>query len=172
MIIYGYIPKSKKRKVSKAKQTQNQEWLDSINSISTNFSKNKSTKISNSFPSYKIPAGRETPHFASVDTGFIALTKPVPNSYTGNKMKGIATMHKSNAVPVFTDKEAKEISSMRRQSKMNPKGWSNEDWDDYEEYLQNLSANELEIELKLLHSLGKAKREGKNIVPNETFYKM
>jgi hypothetical protein len=114
MIIYGYIPKSKKRKVSKAKQTQNQEWLASINSISTNFSKNKSTKISNSFPSYKIPAGRETPHFASVDTGFIALTKPVPNSYTGNKMKGIATMHKSNAVPVFTDKEAKEISSMRR----------------------------------------------------------
>jgi hypothetical protein len=106
MIIYGYIPKSKKRKVSKAKQTQNQEWLASINSIST--------KIFNSFPSYKIPAGRETPHFASVDTGFIALTKPVPNSYTGNKMKGIATMHKSNAVPVFTDTEAKEISSMRR----------------------------------------------------------
>jgi hypothetical protein len=29
-------------------------------------------------------------------------------------MKGIGTMHKSNAVPVFTDTEAKEISSMRR----------------------------------------------------------
>jgi hypothetical protein len=29
-------------------------------------------------------------------------------------MKGVATMHKSNAVPVFTDNEAKEISSMRR----------------------------------------------------------
>ena len=55
---------------------------------------------------------------------------------------------------------------------MNPKGWSDEDWDDYEEYLQNLSAKEIEIELKLLHSLGKAKKEGKNIVPNETFYKM
>jgi len=27
---------------------------------------------------------------------------------------GIATMHKSNAVPVFSDDEAKEISSMRR----------------------------------------------------------
>ena len=55
---------------------------------------------------------------------------------------------------------------------MNPKGWSDEDWDDYEEYLQNLSAAELEIELKLLKTLGKAKKEGKNIVPNETFYKM
>ena len=30
------------------------------------------------------------------------------------KMKGIGTMHKSNAVPIFTDTEAKEISSMRR----------------------------------------------------------
>ena len=114
MMIYGYIPKCKKRKVSKAKKLQHEEWLASINSLSTNFSKTKSTKISNNFPSYKIPVGRETPHFASVDTGFIALTKPVPNSYTGNKMRGIATMHKSNAVPVFTDAEAKEISSMRR----------------------------------------------------------
>jgi len=27
---------------------------------------------------------------------------------------GIGTMHKSNAVPIFSDKEAKDISSMRR----------------------------------------------------------
>lgn len=114
MMIYGYIPKSKKRKISKTKKLQHEEWLLSINSMYTNFSKTKSKNISTGVPLPKIPAGRETPHFASVDTGFIALTKPVPNSYTGNKMKGIATMHKSNAVPVFTDTEAKEISSMRR----------------------------------------------------------
>ena len=35
-------------------------------------------------------------------------------TYTGNKILGIATMHKSNAVPVFSDTEAKEVSSMRR----------------------------------------------------------
>lgn len=34
--------------------------------------------------------------------------------YTGTKVKGIATMHKSNAVPIFTDEEAVEISKMRR----------------------------------------------------------
>jgi hypothetical protein len=34
--------------------------------------------------------------------------------YTGTKIIGIGTMHKSNAVPIFTDDEAKEISSMRR----------------------------------------------------------
>lgn len=34
--------------------------------------------------------------------------------YTGTKVKGIATMHKSNAVPVFSDEEAIDISKMRR----------------------------------------------------------
>lgn len=37
-----------------------------------------------------------------------------PKVYTGTKVKGIATMHKSNAVPVFSDEEAVEISKMRR----------------------------------------------------------
>jgi len=35
-------------------------------------------------------------------------------TYTGTKIIGIGTMHKSNAVPIFSDEEAKEISSMRR----------------------------------------------------------
>ena len=35
-------------------------------------------------------------------------------SYTGSKIIGIGTMHKSNAVPIFDDAEAKDISSMRR----------------------------------------------------------
>lgn len=34
--------------------------------------------------------------------------------YTGTKMVGIAVMHKSNAVPVFSSDEAVEISNMRR----------------------------------------------------------
>jgi hypothetical protein len=34
--------------------------------------------------------------------------------YTGTKVMGIATMHKSNAVPVFNSEEAVEISKMRR----------------------------------------------------------
>lgn len=40
-------------------------------------------------------------------------SKPSP-VYTGTKILGIGTMHKSNAVPIFSDNEAKEISSMRR----------------------------------------------------------
>jgi len=34
--------------------------------------------------------------------------------YTGTMIKGIGTMHKSNAVPVFSDEQAVDISRMRR----------------------------------------------------------
>ena len=34
--------------------------------------------------------------------------------YTGTLIKGIATMHKSNAVPVISQQEAEDISKMRR----------------------------------------------------------
>jgi hypothetical protein len=64
--------------------------------------------------SLKIPEGRNTTaHIKSVDTGGNAVLKPA-KVYTGTKVKGIATMHKSNAVPVFSDEEAIDISKMRR----------------------------------------------------------
>ena len=61
------------------------------------------------------PAGRETTRINSLDTGHkgAVRTKDIPQ-YTGNKILGIGTMHKSNAVPVFSDEEAKAISTMRR----------------------------------------------------------
>ena len=34
--------------------------------------------------------------------------------YTGTLVKGIATMHKSNAVPVINEEQMKDISRMRR----------------------------------------------------------
>lgn len=61
-----------------------------------------------------IPEGRNTTaHIKSVDTGGNATLRPA-QVYTGTKVKGIATMHKSNAVPIFSDEEAVDISRMRR----------------------------------------------------------
>ena len=65
---------------------------------------------------YKLdtPIGRSnTHHIPSKDTGGVAVLA-APKIYTGTKVKGIATMHKSNAVPVFSDEEAIDISRMRR----------------------------------------------------------
>jgi len=66
---------------------------------------------------YKLsaPAGRDTgPRIPSLNSGAGVATMAAPKVYTGTKVKGIATMHKSNAVPVFSDEEAVEISRMRR----------------------------------------------------------
>lgn len=48
----------------------------------------------------------------SADTG--SCRKIEPQKYTGTLVKGIATMHKSNAVPVIDQKQAEEISRMGR----------------------------------------------------------
>jgi hypothetical protein len=65
--------------------------------------------------SLKIPEGRNTTaHIKSIDSGLGVATLKPAKQYTGTKVKGIATMHKSNAVPVFSDDEAVEISKMRR----------------------------------------------------------
>jgi hypothetical protein len=60
-------------------------------------------------------SGRETVRVPSRDTGHTGAvrTKDIPQ-YTGTKIKGIGTMHKSNAVPIFSDEEAVAIATMRR----------------------------------------------------------
>ena len=62
----------------------------------------------------KTPPGRETVRAPSQDTGWVACVKTTDQTYTGTTVKGVGTMHKSNAVPIFSDDEAKDISSMRR----------------------------------------------------------
>ena len=108
------MPKSKKRKVPKAQQAQHDAWLKSVNAMSTNFTIKKPSKVVSAMQLQKTPYIRQTPHYPSLDTGLGVATKSAPKIYTGDKVKGIATMHKSNAVPVFTDEQAVEISSMRR----------------------------------------------------------
>jgi hypothetical protein len=64
--------------------------------------------------SLSIPTDRSTAHIKSRGDFTGNATLPPPKVYTGTKVKGIATMHKSNAVPVFSDEEAIDISRMRR----------------------------------------------------------
>jgi hypothetical protein len=62
-------------------------------------------------PEYKKSNHREL-YPSQIDTGVTFAKKP--NVYTGDKLLGIATMHKSNIVPVFSKEDAEEISRMRR----------------------------------------------------------
>ena len=58
--------------------------------------------------------GADEPRIPSLPFTGAPCTKPEQKVYTGTKVKGIGTMHKSNAVPIFSDEEAIEISKMRR----------------------------------------------------------
>jgi hypothetical protein len=63
-------------------------------------------------PRYNYRGQDEVIPSASSNTGDCTLKPQV--QYTGTAMLGVATMHKSNAVPVFSEASAVEISQMRR----------------------------------------------------------
>lgn len=61
------------------------------------------------------PFHRDTPDYPSLNTtGSINTARPERKEYTGTLVKGIATMHKSNAVPVIDEEQMRDISRMRR----------------------------------------------------------
>jgi len=66
--------------------------------------------------SYKLsaPVGRTTSNHIPSRVTEGHSTAPITKVYTGDKILGIATLHKSNAVPVFSQQEAVDISKMRR----------------------------------------------------------
>jgi hypothetical protein len=77
--------------------------------------KTSATATLSSSYSLKIPEGRNTTaHIKSLDSGLGIAAKRESQRYTGTKVKGIGTMHKSNAVPIFSDDEARDIAKMRR----------------------------------------------------------
>lgn len=63
------------------------------------------------FPDYQVSDHRKK--YPSGDGLGVTFAKK-PNEYTGTLIKGIATMHKSNAVPVINQDQMEEISRMRR----------------------------------------------------------
>jgi hypothetical protein len=74
--------------------------------------KSKPSEFKSYTPNYTVR--RETKHIPSLDTGVGVCPAPVKKEYTGTLIKGIATMHKSNAVPVLNQEEATDIANMRR----------------------------------------------------------
>jgi hypothetical protein len=111
-MIYTSIPKRKAKKPTAAQRQLAAEW----DAIQKKYAPTKKLKVSTAFE-YKLttPPGRTTSnHLPSLSTGENGGAKKETMMYTGTKMLGIGTLHKSNAVPVFSDHEAKEMARMRR----------------------------------------------------------
>lgn len=109
MMIYTSIRKTKPKLRPKKERDEYAAWL-------AKHQPTKPVKKTQEVLTYKLtaPPGRETKRINSLNTGLIAPTASPRKVYTGDKMLGIATLHKSNAVPVFNSMEAVEISKMRR----------------------------------------------------------
>ena len=60
------------------------------------------------------PYRRETAQIDSLPFTGGVCTKAPDKVYTGDKMIGIGTMHKSNSVPIFSAEDAEAIAKMRR----------------------------------------------------------
>jgi len=99
--------KSHSSAASKKALFEYEQWL----------AKHEVSKKSVSKGVYKPPVviRREVIRAPSVDTGIGNATKPIEGKrYTGSSMIGIATMHKSNLVPVFAEENCVELAKMRR----------------------------------------------------------
>lgn len=107
---------AKQKQIAKTRQAEWDRKLAEFEKMAPNFSTGPYNAPRKTVADYipKTPPGRETPNIASRDTGWVTCVKVKDNEYTGTKVKGIGTMHKSNGVPIFSDDEAKDISSMRR----------------------------------------------------------
>ena len=114
-MIFTAPAKSKKKKPNAKQRALNESWEKMLKKYETKISNvaPKHEKLSQSYSLGK-PACRETPKIPSLPfTGAPCFKKPNP-VYTGTAIKGIGTMHKSNAIPVFSDEQARDIATMRR----------------------------------------------------------
>ena len=110
MLIYTRTEKSKPKLKPRKEREEYEAWLKK-------HQVNKNVNLAKPVSSYqiKIPPGRTTTrHIPSVDSGLAFAAAPARKVYTGDKIIGIGTLHKSNAVPIFSDEEAKDIAKMRR----------------------------------------------------------
>lgn len=90
-------------------QAEHDKWLMSKGVHPTQL-KNKPKSVHKSVEPYR----RETPDIPSLNSMKGTAFVKNPNKYTGTLIKGIATMHKSNAVPIIDREQAIEVSNMRR----------------------------------------------------------
>lgn len=115
--------KKRKKKVSTSKYTQ--DWVDYNKKMKK---MGLDTKTFDEYVAYrqgkskpklrgtKMPEPYKSDHrerYPSADGIGVSFARK-ENKYTGTLVTGIATMHKSNAVPVINQEQAEDIARMRR----------------------------------------------------------
>jgi hypothetical protein len=108
-MIFIHDKPSKKRKPNKKQRELAEQWEAMLKKYETK------PVVKNCEPmKTPKPYMRETIHHPSLNSGYHDTSAKPAKVYTGTKMLGIGTMHKSNSVPIFSDEEAVAIATMRR----------------------------------------------------------
>lgn len=115
-MIYVRNRSGKRKNPTQKQKAEYQAWLDSVNSTSTNFSQGKKVlQKNNNIMKFSDPPRGNQKVYKSVGATEGVATKPIHSKvYTGTAMKGIGTLHKSNAVPIFSLEDAVDQARMRR----------------------------------------------------------
>lgn len=99
-------------------KAEHDKWLrdrgvhpDQIKAVLPHNAKGKRLGVG-SMPDYKSHQGERTVNTSDVVRGDTTVKNT--NTYTGDFIVGVATMHKSNLVPVNKDQDAKDYATMRR----------------------------------------------------------
>lgn len=108
---YNSKQKSSKSKKLAQARADHEEWLRGIGIGKSPMPVNKHGKREGLYdiPNYKTES---TVKLSNTVAG--SGVKIEEKRYTGTLIKGIATMHKSNAVPIISKEQAIDISNMRR----------------------------------------------------------
>lgn len=113
-MIHTSLGKSKKRKMNAKQRELQASWEAMLKKYATKKVAPKKEQSLSAVYSLGTPACRETPKIPSLPFTAGPCTKAPDKVYTGTAIKGIGTMHKSNAVPIFSDEQAVDIARMRR----------------------------------------------------------
>ena len=111
--LHTSLGKSKKKKPNAKQRELKASWETMLKKYATKKIVTPKQSLSDVYSLGK-PACRETPKIPSLPFTGGACTKQTQQVYTGTKIIGIGTMHKSNAIPIFSDQQAKDIATMRR----------------------------------------------------------
>jgi len=109
-LIYTHTPKRKPRKPDAKQRALASEWEQLMKKYEPKKAVPTTAKAIAQPKAYV----RETPKIPSLNSGYSDCSKKATPKYTGTAMLGIGTLHKSNAVPIFSQDDAVEISRMRR----------------------------------------------------------
>lgn len=116
MAIIQFSTKSKKTRKQKEKEKDAWELYKQKYGLVENKARTQQIVKTHTPTSMRVirPGAMDFKSIPSRGESVDVATKPNAKVYTGDKLVGIATMHKSNLVPIFNTEAAEDVAKMRR----------------------------------------------------------